>query len=110
MTKTTKTANREPKSWKQMQEEQAAFEAANQQAIRTHIAKLGFKKKLKWGDRDCWDCGSLWVAFFADDNRCELYAFDGAVGSVLAYEINLSFGVPAQVSIATINAAVAAAK
>lgn len=84
--------------------------AANEKKIRAAIAKMGFAANRKFGDRDCFDLGTVRVAFFSDDERLEVYAFDGAPGTTLKYEIGLPYSpsVPVEVVTGTITSIVAA--
>jgi hypothetical protein len=104
----TKNAQRdaEPQSWEQMREESATRIAATEQAVKEALRKLGFRRDTKYVARECYDRGGLRIAFFSDDERCELYAFTGTPGhSSVAYELNLPFATPPQVLVATITAA-----
>jgi hypothetical protein len=98
-----------PGTWEQMQKDNAARIANNEAAIKTAIRKMGFRRDTKFVAQECYNRGSLRIAFFSDDERCELYTFTGVPGhSSLAYEISLMFAAPAEVVIATIAAAVKA--
>jgi hypothetical protein len=105
--KTTKTTrNAKPQTFRTMLDAYAARVAATEKAVKEALGMLGFRRDKKYAARECYDRGSLRVAFYSDDERCELYAFTGVAGhSSVAYELNLPFATPAEVLVATITAA-----
>ena len=74
-------------------------------AIRREIGRLGFRRDGKFVHRECYDLKTLRVAFLPDDERIDVYAFDGVPGSsCLKYEITLPLCAPATVVVAAIKA------
>jgi hypothetical protein len=91
-------------SWETQTANHARQVAATEKAVRQAAAKLGFRADTKFRDRDCVNLGTVRIAYYSDDERCEVYAFDGKPGdSCLKYEVGLSYGVPADVIVATIT-------